>query len=283
MSASDLCLHGLLGARISCLSRLFVRLKLLLVLESRNHRVLLVIILFPSLKFVLVDSLLVLGHISIHLKSIVLSLLIIKLVLVILNLLLLVGKDTLVDDRILVNMLLNLLLLVVLNCRLIALFSKLVILHLFDELVLVVHALTELLFLHKASRSIHTEHSFLLTFALVLGFADLALAFRTTYSSEVVMVHALLELISLLHSVSLCRVTVSKLLNGRTNFHSSFSFGKLICEFLLLKSFPVALLEDVLGLHLLSDEIFVVSVSSDSIALYHVCVKLFFVHALLVS
>jgi hypothetical protein len=102
--------------------------------------------------------------------------------------------------------------------------------------------------LDKASGSIHADHSFLLTFALVLSFLDLALAFRTSYSSEVVMVHALLEFISLLHSVSLGGVTVSELLNGRADLHLSFSFSKLICDFLLLHGICVSFLEDFLGL-----------------------------------
>jgi hypothetical protein len=251
-------------------------------LESRNHGVLLVIVFFPGLQFILVDSLLVLSHISIHFKGIVLGLLGVEFILVPVDLLLLGGKNTLVDNSILIDVLLNLGSLVVLDGHLVTLFSEFIILHLLDELVLVIHALTELLFLHEASSGVHAEHSFLLTLALVLGFADLALAFRTAYSSEVIVVHALLKFISLLHSISLCGVTVSELLNGSAHFHASFSLSEFISYSLLLHGISVSLLEYVLSLCFLCQVVLVVSISSNSIALHHIGVKLLFIHFLLV-
>ena len=282
-SASHLRFHGLFGTGFSVHSRLFVRLEFLLMLEPRNHRVLLVVVFFPGLELIFVDSLLVLSHISVHFESIVLCLLGVKISLVSVNLVLLSGKDTLVDNSILVNVLLNLSSLIVLDSHLVAFLSKLIVLHLLNELVLVIHALTELLFLYETSSGVHTKHSFLLTFSLILGFADLALTFGTAYSSKIVVVHALLKLISLLHSISLSGVTVSKLLNGSAHFHASFSLSKVICYSLLLHGIKVALFEDVLGLHLLSNKILVVSISSNSIALHHVCVELLLIHFLLVS
>jgi len=53
------------------------------------------------------------------------------------------------------DVLLNLSSLVVLYSHLITLFSEFIILHLLDELVLVIHTLTELLFLHETSSGIH--------------------------------------------------------------------------------------------------------------------------------
>lgn len=97
------------------------------------------------------------------------------------------------------------------------------------------------------------------------------------------MVHALLELISLLHSVPLSGVTVSQLLNGRANLHPSFSLRYIVCHLLHLHSFLVSSLEDVLCLHLLSEIILVVSVSSDPVAFDHVGIKLFLIHILLVT
>ena len=188
-----------------------------------------------------------------------------------------------VDESILLDVLLNLLLLVAFDSHFVAFLSKFIILHLLNELVLIVHTLTHLLFLNEASCSVHSEHSFLLTLALVLSFSDLALAIRTTNGSQVVMVHAFLEFISLLHPISLSGVTVSQLLNGRANLHASFSLGHIISHLFHLHSFLVSSLEDVLGLHLLSNIILVVSVSSDPVAFDHVCIELFLIHILLVT
>merc|ERR1712166_885958 len=120
-------------------------------LETRNHRVLLIIVLLPGFKLVFVDSLLMLSHISVHLEGVVLCLLGVELRFIILNLALLVEQDTLVDEGVLLDVLLNLLLLVALDSHFVTFLSKLVILHLFYQLVLVVHTLTHLLFLDKAS------------------------------------------------------------------------------------------------------------------------------------
>lgn len=190
--SSILTLHSLFRTCFSVHSRLFVRLKLLLVLETGNHRVLLVVVLFPSFEFILVNSLFMLGHVTIHFKSIILSLLHVKFGLVPRHLVLLAPEDTLVNNGILIEVLLNLSLLVVFDRHFVAFLSKLVILHLFDKLILVIHALTELLLLHEASSSIHAHHSFLLAFALVLGLTDLTLAFRATNSAEIVVVHTFL-------------------------------------------------------------------------------------------
>ena len=91
VKATYLRFHSLFRAlSISHSSRLLVRLKFLLMLETRNHRVLLVIVLFPGLKLVFVDSLLMLSHISVHLKGVILCLLCVKLRFIVHNLLLLV-------------------------------------------------------------------------------------------------------------------------------------------------------------------------------------------------
>lgn len=157
VKATDLSFHSLFRAlSISLSSGLLVRLKFLLMLETRNHRILLIIVLLPGFKLVFVDSLLVLSHISIHLEGVVLCLLGVKLRFIILNLRLLVEQDTLVDEGVLLDVFLNLLLLVALDSHFVAFFSELVILHLFNQLVLVVHTLTQLLLLDKASCRVHS-------------------------------------------------------------------------------------------------------------------------------
>lgn len=133
-----------------------------------------------------------LSHISVHLKSVVLSLLGVEVSPVSGHLLLLVLKHALVDDSILLEMLLDLLLLVLLHSHLVALFSKLIILHLLDKLILVVHALAELLLLDEASSCIHAHHSFLLALTLFLSLLYLTLAFGTAYLPEIVVVHTFL-------------------------------------------------------------------------------------------
>jgi hypothetical protein len=105
--SSILTLHSLFRTCFSVHSRLLVRLKLLFVLETGNHRVLLVVVLFPSFEFILVNPLFVLSHVTVHLKSIILSLLHVKVGLVPHHLVLLVLEDTLVNNGILLEMLLN--------------------------------------------------------------------------------------------------------------------------------------------------------------------------------
>jgi len=157
VKATDLSFHSLFRAlSISLSSRLLVRLKFLLMLETGNHRVLLIIVLLPGFKLVFVDSLLMLSHISVHLEGVVLCLLGVELRFIILNLGLLVEQDTLVDEGVLLDVLLNLLLLVALDSHFVAFLSELVILHLFNQLVLVVHTLTHLLLLDKASCRVHS-------------------------------------------------------------------------------------------------------------------------------
>jgi len=111
----------------------------------------------------------------------------------------------------------------------------------------------------------------------------MALTLRTSYSSEIVVVHALLKFISLLHSISLCGVTVSELLNGSAHFHASFSLSEFISYSLHVHAFSVSLLEDVLSLCFLCQVVLVVSISSYPIALHHISVKLLFIHFLLVG
>ena len=120
LKATDLSFHGLFRAlSISLSSGLLVRLKFLLMLETGNHRVLLIIVLLPGFKFVFVDSLLMLSHISVHLEGVVLCLLGVKLIFIILNLGLLVEQDTLVDEGVLLDVFLILLLLLLLRLLLV--------------------------------------------------------------------------------------------------------------------------------------------------------------------
>jgi len=102
----------------------------MVVVNAGNQRVLLVIIVFPRLEIMLIYSLLILSHISIHLLRLLHLLLRVKIFLIPAHLILLILVHALVDQRVLLHLTLNIGLIHLIFADFLMPFRVLVVLHL---------------------------------------------------------------------------------------------------------------------------------------------------------
>jgi hypothetical protein len=87
---------------------------------------------------------------------------------------------------------------------------KLIILHLPQELVLIIDALFYLLILDEARCSVHSVHGLFLLKILLFSETEMFLTSRTADRSQIVVIHALLNSIDLFHALTLDRISISK-------------------------------------------------------------------------
>lgn len=102
----------------------------MVVVNAGNQRVLLIIIVFPRLEIMLIDSLFILSHISIHLLRLLHLLLRIQIFLITAHLFLLIQVNALVDERVLLHLSLNIGLINLVLANFLMPFRELVVLHL---------------------------------------------------------------------------------------------------------------------------------------------------------